>query len=273
MSALRDSREVGAVVREDFLEYVPGERSVVRHDEEVVLVPTSGGADVEAAVRRARGDHGEADIDGVALVAVGGGGIAEANVLAHVVDRKGDLTVTVFVGHGHAAVVAERGDCPAVAVANWLAAVGPKVAAVAASDDDVADCDGFTSGDAVGPGAQLAASRQWRLVLVGDPRQLQAVGRGGMFDELCRTGRVHELARIHRFRHHWEQAASLRLRVGSPHALDAYFDHERVTAATFNALSAAVARQWMEHTGAGRSVAVVAETNENVDALNRAIQQ
>ncbi|MBI2709808.1 MAG: AAA family ATPase [Actinobacteria bacterium] len=36
---------------------------------------------------------------------------------------------------------------------------------------------------------------------VGDPRQLHAVGRGGMFDELCCTGRAHELATIHRFRH------------------------------------------------------------------------
>ena len=31
--------------------------------------------------------------------------------------------------------------------------------------------------------------RQWRLALVGDPFQLQAVGRGGMFNELCDTTR------------------------------------------------------------------------------------
>ncbi len=30
-----------------------------------------------------------------------------------------------------------------------------------------------------------AEQRQWRLALVGDPHQLQAVGRGGMFQELC----------------------------------------------------------------------------------------
>lgn len=119
---------------------------------------------------------------------------------------------------------------------------------------------------------ELAASQQWRLVLVGDPRQLQAVGRGGMFYELCRTGRVHELATIHRFRHRWERAASLRLRAGNPDALDAYFDHGRVGAGTFAALSDDIARQWIDHSAAGRSVAVVAETNEHVDALNHAIQ-
>jgi ATP-dependent exoDNAse (exonuclease V) alpha subunit len=45
----------------------------------------------------------------------------------------------------------------------------------------------------------LAEHNEWRLVLVGDPRQLQAVGRGGLFDELCRNGRVHQLEQIHRF--------------------------------------------------------------------------
>jgi conjugative relaxase-like TrwC/TraI family protein len=120
---------------------------------------------------------------------------------------------------------------------------------------------------------RLAASQRWRLVLVGDVRQLQAVGRGGMFDELCRTGRVHVLATIHRFRHRWEQAASLQLRAGRPEALDAYLRHGRVGAGTFEALSADIARQWIDHRAAGRSVAVVAETNDHVDALNQAIQE
>jgi conjugative relaxase-like TrwC/TraI family protein len=120
---------------------------------------------------------------------------------------------------------------------------------------------------------RLAVSQHWRLVLVGDPRQLQAVGRGGMFDELCRTGRTHHLATIHRFRHRWEAAASLQLRRGDPAALDAYIDHGRVTEGTFDELAAEAARQWIDHTVDGHRVAVVAETNEHVDALNAAIQQ
>ena len=50
----------------------------------------------------------------------------------------------------------------------------------------------------------LADQHHWRIVLVGDLRQLQAVGRGGMFTELCATGRVQELATVHRFRSPWE---------------------------------------------------------------------
>jgi conjugative relaxase-like TrwC/TraI family protein len=120
---------------------------------------------------------------------------------------------------------------------------------------------------------ELGVSQHWRLVLVGDPRQLQAVGRGGMFGELCRTGRTHELATIHRFRHRWERRASLLLRAGNADALDAYFSHGRVTAGTFNDLIAEAARSWVDHTTAGRSVAIVAETNEHVDVLNLAVQQ
>ncbi len=98
---------------------------------------------------------------------------------------------------------------------------------------------------------QLTVSQRWRLVLVGDPRQLQAVGRGGMFDELCRTGRTHELASIHRFRHRWEQEASLLLRAGNPAALDAYVSHGRVLAAGFADLVDEAARQWVDQTDRG----------------------
>ena len=119
---------------------------------------------------------------------------------------------------------------------------------------------------------RLAESQQWRLVLVGDPRQLHAVGRGGMFDELCRAAPSQLLATIHRFRHPWEQRASLLLRSASPEALDSYIAHGRVTAGTFDQMAADIARRWVDHTAAGRTVAVVAETNDHVDALNDAIQ-
>jgi hypothetical protein len=93
-----------------------------------------------------------------------------------------------------------------------------------------------------------------------------------MFEELCRTGRVHKLATIHRFRHRWEQRASLLLRAGNPDGLDAYLDHGRVTAGTFEQLVAGAARRWVAEAAAGRTVALVAETNAHVDALNAAVQ-
>jgi hypothetical protein len=120
---------------------------------------------------------------------------------------------------------------------------------------------------------ELADRNAWRLVLVGDPRQLQAVGRGGMFNELSSTSRVHPLARIHRFHQPWEAPASLQLRSGDPKAIDAYQAHRRIEAGPIEQHVACIARDWMRHTTAGRTVAVTASTNDHVDAINHAVQQ
>jgi conjugative relaxase-like TrwC/TraI family protein len=118
----------------------------------------------------------------------------------------------------------------------------------------------------------LVDEHAWRLVLVGDPRQLQAVGRGGLFGELCATSRVHELRRVQRFTEAWETDASLRLRAGDPTAIDAYLDHDRVVAGSLDDHVTAVAHEWVCLTAAGRSVAVTASSNDYVDVLNAAIQ-
>ena len=137
----------------------------------------------------------------------------------------------------------------------------------------VVDESGMIGTDSLDRLVGLADAQRWRLVLVGDPRQLQAVGRGGMFDELCRTNRVHELATIHRFRNRWEQTATLQLRHARPDALDAYFAHDRVDEGDLPAVLDQIARRWIQHNGTGRSVAVTAETNEHVAMLNDTIQR
>ena len=119
----------------------------------------------------------------------------------------------------------------------------------------------------------LAERHDWRLVLIGDHHQLQAVGRGGMFHELCRTGRPIELDRIHRFTEPWEAAASLQLRHGDPRGLDAYIAHDRVIAAPFDEHLRLVADTWLDTTSEGGTMAVTATTNEHVDKINAAVQQ
>ena len=61
-------------------------------------------------------------------------------------------------------------------------------------------------------------------MLVVHPHQLHAGGRGGMLDELCRSGRAHELATMHGFHHHWERDASLALGARRAEAIDAHLD-------------------------------------------------
>ena len=118
----------------------------------------------------------------------------------------------------------------------------------------------------------LAERNRWRLALVGDPRQLQGVGRGGLVAELCVNGRVEELERLHRFTHHWEAAASLQLRAGDPRAFDAYEAHGRIVAGTLVDHLHHIADSWIDAHQRGRTLAVVASTNEHVDLINRAVQ-
>ena len=136
----------------------------------------------------------------------------------------------------------------------------------------VVDEAGMLSTPALHQLVTLAETNQWRLVLVGDHRQLQAVGRGGLFAELCANGNVDELQGLHRFKHPWEATASLQLRSGDPRALDAYEAHDRIIPGTLEDHLAAMAETWIERRHRGETVALVASTNDHVDAINHAVQ-
>ncbi len=120
---------------------------------------------------------------------------------------------------------------------------------------------------------QLADTNDWRVVLLGDPHQLHAVGRGGMFDELCANSRIHELTRIHRFSQWWEPAASLALRRGDPRAIDSYVLHDRVAGGTIDQHLTTIADRWSAATAAGQTIAITATTNEHVDLINHRVQR
>jgi conjugative relaxase-like TrwC/TraI family protein len=136
----------------------------------------------------------------------------------------------------------------------------------------IVDEAGMLSTPALHQVVTLADRNGWRLALVGDPRQLQGVGRGGLFAELCLNGRVDELERLHRFTHPWEVAASLKLRRGDPTALDAYEAHGRIVAGTLDDHLLRIAATWIGHHDSGATIAVVASTNDHVDTINHAVQ-
>ena len=86
------------------------------------------------------------------------------------------------------------------------------------------------------------------------------------------NGRVDHLEHLHRFKHDWEAAASLQLRSGDPRALDAYEAHDRIIPGTLDDHLASMADSWIELQQRGETVALVASTNDHVDAINRAVQ-
>ena len=118
----------------------------------------------------------------------------------------------------------------------------------------------------------LADAHRWRLALVGDPHQLHSVARGGMFAELCATGRPIELDTIHRFHNDWEAAASLKLRHGNPAGLDAYLDHDRILPAPFHEHLDNIATACTAALQRGEYIAITTTPNDHVDAINHAVQ-
>lgn len=109
-----------------------------------------------------------------------------------------------------------------------------------------------------------------KVLLVGDWAQLQSVDAGGAFRMLVEDrADAPELADVHRFEHPWEKAASLGLRNGEPHALDAYGAHDRIIGADADAMTDAAYSAWRRDTTTGLSSVLIAETSDMVGALNR----
>ena len=119
-----------------------------------------------------------------------------------------------------------------------------------------------------------AEQRQWRLALVGDPHQLQAVGRGGMFLELCDTGRtcrarttppVH--ATVGKRPRHWSCGAGTR-----PHST-----RTPRTAGSGRGRSLSISTRsrdlWLQCQTAGESLSIITTRTEHVNAINDHIQQ
>ncbi len=118
----------------------------------------------------------------------------------------------------------------------------------------------------------LAQTNQWRLVAVGDPEQLPAVGRGGAFAHWCDTLAHHTLDTPRRFEHQWEARASLALRAGRPEAADAYVTRGRIHSAHPATIPSRVAQAHGRHVRAGRSVAITTTNAEMARAINSEIQ-
>ena len=102
-----------------------------------------------------------------------------------------------------------------------------------------------------------------KLLLVGDPRQLGAIGPGGALADVAEHGVMHRLAEVRRFVHDWEGPASLRLRDGDVSVLDEYAKHGRlVDGGTTEQTEAAAARGWLADSLAGKESLLMVGTND-----------
>jgi conjugative relaxase-like TrwC/TraI family protein len=111
-----------------------------------------------------------------------------------------------------------------------------------------------------------------KVLLVGDPAQLQAVEAGGAFALLAAARQTDdgtpELTEVHRFTHTWEKHASLALRHGHDEAIDAYLENDRVRDGDTEAMVEAAYAAWQADLADGKDSVLVAGDNETVRAVN-----
>ena len=119
----------------------------------------------------------------------------------------------------------------------------------------------------------LARDRGWRVALVGDSRQLAAVGRSGMFDHARTIGPMVQLREVRRFAARWEREASVALRECDPAALDAYEQQGRVKAGSAEQIERALVDDWWQTVREGRRGAYTVSTNEQARRLNERARQ
>ena len=108
---------------------------------------------------------------------------------------------------------------------------------------------------------------QAKLVLVGDHRQLGAVGAGGLFRLLVADTAAAELTDARRFVEPWEAAATLRLRRGDPTVVDEYERHGRLVGGSREEMVESAFASWQRCRQRGESVVVLAHDHGTVDAL------
>ncbi|WP_344043593.1 MobF family relaxase [Nocardioides panacihumi] len=115
----------------------------------------------------------------------------------------------------------------------------------------------------------VAADAGAKVLLVGDPYQLQSVDAGGAFALLIdRRPDAPALTEIHRFTHAWEKEASLALRTGDLEVISTYARHDRIREGDTDQMLDTAYRAWRADQQAGKASILVTESAHAVRALN-----
>ena len=112
----------------------------------------------------------------------------------------------------------------------------------------------------------MAAGASVRLV--GDDRQLAAVGAGGLLRDLAESTPTATLQVAVRFADQAEAAAALGIRAGEHDAIEHYLDRRRVHVGDEHTAPRSALEAWAADLAAGRDALLLASTREQVTALN-----
>lgn len=111
-----------------------------------------------------------------------------------------------------------------------------------------------------------------KILLVGDPAQLDAIDAGGILGWLDRQGKTARLSTIWRFEQEWERDASLKLRSGDLEAIAAYDQRGRIQHGAYLIMVDQAYGNWQSDVQAGKSSILIAADNDTVSMLNERAQ-
>jgi conjugative relaxase-like TrwC/TraI family protein len=209
------------------------------------------------------------------VLVVGPAGAGKTTMLAAAVRSLAaqDRPVLGLAPSGKAAdVLGREAGCPAITVAKLLAHSDRPGGIPAAGMTLVLDEAGMASTEDLDRLVALAQHHHWRLACVGDPYQLPAVGRGGMFAHWCDTLHAIRLEDVRRFAEAWEAEASLLLRAGNPRAVEVYAARRRLKATHPALVAERVAREYKALAANGATVAITTSSAARAREVNEAIQ-
>jgi conjugative relaxase-like TrwC/TraI family protein len=119
----------------------------------------------------------------------------------------------------------------------------------------------------------LCRENGYQLALVGDPRQLTAIGAGGMMNHACEIVPSVELHQAHRFRERWEGEASLSLRRAERRVLDAYDRRSRLQAGAEHEMHERMLADWWKAHRSGQSYSFSVPTRAQAALLGARAQE
>jgi hypothetical protein len=112
-----------------------------------------------------------------------------------------------------------------------------------------------------------------KVLLVGDHRQLAAVGAGGGMELATAAGNAYELAEARRFTAEWEREASLRLREADESVLRTYHEHGRlIDAGAIEQAESSAARAWLGDTLNGKHSLLLVDSNAQAARLSATLR-
>ncbi|HMQ67044.1 MAG TPA: MobF family relaxase, partial [Arachnia sp.] len=148
----------------------------------------------------------------------------------------------------------------------WMAAIGPDSLVII---DEAGMADTLSLDLAI----NHIVGRGGSVRLIGDDRQLSAIGAGGVLADIEAAHGACRLNEVLRFDDPAEAEASLALREGRAEALGYYLDHDRIHVGDVATMAHAVLDAWTQDHANGLDALMLAPTRDLVTELNRLAQR